>query len=164
MWIIHWLEYPFKWHPPLLNQLCISTANPMYKLLAYNGVCVMSLLGCKIPIVSFYCVYQPSVLQWGTYRTNHPGGAIMQVSSHVVKCQCCITWLRHIHSLYPPFVIIRCIYNHWCLKELKRWTKKEISSAYVKNTITSLELSCVLAPSSNQSCRFSIHIYQEQLA
>ena len=72
-------------------------------------------------------------LDYRTYRTNHPGDAVMQLGPSVVNCQCTGILLRCIHASYPAHVntcvYIPFIYNSLSLEELKDEPKKEIKSA-----------------------------------
>ena len=49
-------------------------------------------------------------LDCGTCRTNHPGGAIMQLGAPVINCHCPGILLRRIHALYPAYVCLYALY------------------------------------------------------
>ena len=44
-------------------------------------------------------------------KTNNPGGAIMQLVPHAINRHHPVTLLRRIHSLYPAFVKLHCMYE-----------------------------------------------------
>ena len=50
-------------------------------------------------------------IQWRTYRTDQPDGAVRQLGLRAVNHQHPISWLCCIHSLFPAFVNPRCRYT-----------------------------------------------------
>ena len=70
------------------------------------------------------------VIYWGTYRTNQPGGAVMQLGLHAVSHQCPVipgyaAFIHYILHLLTYVVNMPYSCNSWCLKELKDELKKK---------------------------------------